>query len=279
MVMIAPAPVLRLAVARPSAITPRAAVAAAARIGGLALGTSAWWLAMQIQGRHGADLLAYSESLEDVSLDRHVERGLAVPRLADVRPRSLCPDDGGADYMADLVPIVCGFVLAVALIGLAVSAPRTALRHRHDLHRARPRRRLRFVQQSALIAPAVPRRRTGRTLVSAALEHRALPCWRSGWPSEPPPSSTRSGAAAWRRITLAATVVVVAVGNLPVLIGADLVDPALERRRRPKRGPRQRRPSTSWCPAPRPATARGRVRGVHVGLHRRSTAARLTNRW
>ena len=49
MLMIAPAPLLWLLVAvAERTVTRRAALAAAARIGGLALGTSAWWLVMQV---------------------------------------------------------------------------------------------------------------------------------------------------------------------------------------------------------------------------------------
>ena len=43
-------------------------VTTALRIGGLCLGVSLWWIAMlPIQGRHGADVLSYSETLEAVS--------------------------------------------------------------------------------------------------------------------------------------------------------------------------------------------------------------------
>ena len=69
LLMIAPAPVLWLLVAAAERrITWRRAGATAARIGGLSLGVSLWWIAMVvIQGRRGADVLAYSESLESVS--------------------------------------------------------------------------------------------------------------------------------------------------------------------------------------------------------------------
>ncbi len=68
--MIVPAPLLWLVhAAWDGEITWRRAVATAARIGGLCLAVSLWWLAMlSVQGRYGADVLAYSETLEAVSL-------------------------------------------------------------------------------------------------------------------------------------------------------------------------------------------------------------------
>ena len=240
MLMIAPAPVLWLAVAAVErTITPRAAGATAARIGGLALGTSAWWLAMQvIQGRHGADLLAYSESLEDVSLtatSSEAWRSLGY-WLMYVRDPYAPTTTAGADYMADLVPIVCGFVLVtVALVGLALVSF--------------PARRFAIAMTFAGLVLAVgvhpfssPSpiarlfRGDGQEGLSLALRSstRALPLLAIGLALGTAALVDAIGrAAGWRRIVLAATVVVVAVGNLPVLIGADLVDPALERDEQP----------------------------------------------
>ncbi|MGH8922751.1 MAG: alpha-(1-_3)-arabinofuranosyltransferase domain-containing protein, partial [Actinomycetes bacterium] len=69
LLMIAPAPVLWLIVAAiERQIGWGRAVATAARIAVLSLGVSLWWIAaIVIQGRRGAEVLAYSESLESVS--------------------------------------------------------------------------------------------------------------------------------------------------------------------------------------------------------------------
>ena len=101
--MVAPAPVLWLVLAVVErTVTARRAIVAATRIGVLSIGTSLWWLVMlSIQGRQGADLLAYSESLEDVSLTStatEVWRGLGY-WLTYVRDPFAPTTTAGADYM------------------------------------------------------------------------------------------------------------------------------------------------------------------------------------
>ena len=255
LLMIAPPRCCGCSSPSPSARSRRArAVAAAARIGGLALGTSAWWLAMQvIQGRHGADLLAYSESLEDVSLtatSSEAWRSLAgywlmyvrdpyaptttAGRLHDrpradrlrIRPRRRRPDRARRRQL-----------------------PRTALRHRHDVHRARPRRRRPPFGSPSPIARLF--RGDGQEGLSLALRSSTprSRCWSIGLALGTAALVDAIGrAGAWRRIALAATVVVVvALGNLPVLTGADLVDPALERDEQPPDGVDEAAAaSTSW---------------------------------
>ena len=77
-----------------------------------------WWIAMLvIQGRYGAEVLPYSESLADVSLTATGARGVAQPRLlAVLRPRPVRGDDdrvaalpvvdAGRSRVSYLVPIV-----------------------------------------------------------------------------------------------------------------------------------------------------------------------------
>ena len=69
LMMIAPAPVLWLLLAAAQRqVTWTRAAGTALRIGALSLAVSLWWIAMLVvQGRYGADVLAYSESLESVS--------------------------------------------------------------------------------------------------------------------------------------------------------------------------------------------------------------------
>jgi arabinofuranan 3-O-arabinosyltransferase len=70
LLLVAPAPVLWLLHAGAARMVPwRRIGIVAAKLAGFSLAVSLWWLVMlAIQGRHGADVLAYSESLEAVSL-------------------------------------------------------------------------------------------------------------------------------------------------------------------------------------------------------------------
>jgi len=113
--MIAPAPVLWLLVAaRDRRITWRRAVSTAARIGGLSIAVSLSWIVMVvIQGRHGADVLAYSESLQSVSFtstSTEVWRGLGY-WLMYVRDPYAATTSAGFDYMTWQRVIAAGFVL------------------------------------------------------------------------------------------------------------------------------------------------------------------------
>ena len=95
LMMIVPAPLLWLLIAGAERqITWRRAGSTAARIGVLSLGVSLWWMAMVIiQGRLGADVLAYSESLEAVSFTSTSHGGVARSGLlVDVHPRPLRRD-------------------------------------------------------------------------------------------------------------------------------------------------------------------------------------------
>ena len=67
--LIAPGPLLWLVHAgRARLVTWRAAVVTAVKLGAASLAVSTWWIAMLlVQGRHGADLLRFSETLRDVS--------------------------------------------------------------------------------------------------------------------------------------------------------------------------------------------------------------------
>ena len=240
MLMIAPAPILWLVVAvAERTVTLRTAGATALRIGGLALGTSAWWLAMQvIQGRSGADLLAYSESLEDVSFTAtsvEVWRSLGY-WLMYVRDPYAPTTTAGADYMTELLPVVCGLVLVVvALVGLAV------VRF--------PARRFAIVMTFAGLVLAVgvhpfvdpspiaeSFRGDGQQGLSLALRSstRALPLLAIGLALGSAALADAVGrTVAWRRTAFAGAVVLVALGNLPVLTSHGLVDPALERDEQP----------------------------------------------
>ena len=130
LVMIAPAPVLWLRRApwpsgrsrgagrSPTAAAHRRCCRSACRCGGSSM--------LAIQGRQGADVLAYSESLEVGQLHVDVDRGVARPRLlADVRPRRVRRDDDRrrATTWSSGRLIVAGFVLAARRPGRARASP------------------------------------------------------------------------------------------------------------------------------------------------------------
>jgi len=125
--MIIPAPALWLvhAVWRRD-ITWRRAVATAARTSVLCVAVSLWWIAMLvIQGRSGADVLAYSESLRSVSFTStatEVARGLGY-WLFYIRDSYAATTTASIDHLISLRIIAIGFaLLAACLIGLVATS-------------------------------------------------------------------------------------------------------------------------------------------------------------
>ncbi len=124
--MIAPAPVLWLVhAAWQRSITWRRAVTAALRIGGLSLGVSLWWIAMlAVQGRHGADVLSYSETLEAVSftsVSTETLRGLGY-WLFYIRDPFGFATSASVDYLESGRIIAIGFaLLACCVAGIALT--------------------------------------------------------------------------------------------------------------------------------------------------------------
>ena len=116
--MIAPGPILWLghAVAARE-IAWRRAVATALRIGALALLTALWWMSMLVvQGRNGADVLGYSESLEAVSATARAPetiRGMGY-WLAYVRDPFAATTTAALDHMSSVALILTGFALVTA---------------------------------------------------------------------------------------------------------------------------------------------------------------------
>lgn len=116
-VMIAPAPVLWLihtVVTR--ALTLRQAAAVVARITVLSVGVSAWWMAMVMtQRRHGAEVLGFSETLEDVSATAtatEVVRGLGY-WLFYVRDAFGPATSASAQYVTSVAGLLVSFVVVV----------------------------------------------------------------------------------------------------------------------------------------------------------------------
>ncbi|MEO6158516.1 MAG: alpha-(1-_3)-arabinofuranosyltransferase family protein, partial [Ilumatobacteraceae bacterium] len=124
--MIVPAPLLWLVhAAWQRTVTWRRAVLTALRVGVLSVAVSLWWIMMLlIQGKYGADVLAYSETLDAVSftsLSTETLRGLGY-WLMYVRDPFAFTTTSAVDYMASGRVIFAGFALLVVCItGLAVT--------------------------------------------------------------------------------------------------------------------------------------------------------------
>ena len=121
--MIAPAPVLWLLHAAWSrVITWRRALVTAGKIGGISALMSVWWIAMlSIQGKYGADVLGYSESLQAVSLTAssgEVLRGMGY-WLFYVRDPIGFATTAAFEYMSSGRLIAISFlVLGIGLVGI-----------------------------------------------------------------------------------------------------------------------------------------------------------------
>ena len=118
--MIIPAPVLWLVHAVwQRSITWRRALATAGKVALLSLAVSLWWIAMlMIQGKRGADVLAYSESLESVSFtstSTEVLRGLGY-WLFYIRDAFGATTTASLDYLAALRVMVLGVALLAAML-------------------------------------------------------------------------------------------------------------------------------------------------------------------
>ncbi len=123
--LVAPAPLLWLVhAAAGRQITWRRAAATAARLAGLSLAVSLWWIAMlAVQARHGADVLAYSETLEAVSFTSNAveaARGLGY-WLFYVRDPLGFATTASEHFMRSPIAVAISFALLLAgLCGLAL---------------------------------------------------------------------------------------------------------------------------------------------------------------
>ncbi len=122
--MVIPAPALWLVhSAWGRSITWRKALTTAGQTGLLCVGVSLWWIMMLvIQGRNGADVLVYSESLEAVSFtstSTEVTRGLGY-WLFYVRDAYAATTTASIDHLASGRTIVLGWVVVLTgLLGIA----------------------------------------------------------------------------------------------------------------------------------------------------------------
>jgi len=124
--MIIPAPALWLIhVAWRRDITWMRAVTTSAKVALLSMLVSLWWIVMlMIQGRYGADVLAYSESLESVSFtstSTEVVRGLGY-WLFYIRDAFAATTTASLDYLASIKIIAIGVaLLACCLVGIVAT--------------------------------------------------------------------------------------------------------------------------------------------------------------
>ncbi len=234
--MIAPAPILWLAHSvLQRTVTWQRAVAAAARIGALATVVSLWWIFMlRAQGAFGADVLAYSESLEATSLTSMSTETLrgAGYWLFYVRDPYAFTTTAAQHYMESGKAVALSFlVVLLCLLGLA-------------LVRWSQRRYAVLLVLCGIvlgvgvhpIADASPLMRPlaehSRSSLSLALRSstRALPMSNLGLALGVGALVTALAGTRFRLRALApALVIVLAIVNLPALWNGGLVDPALER--------------------------------------------------
>ena len=238
--MIAPAPVLWLVhAAVERTITWRRVFDTAARIGALSLGVSVWWIAMlRAQGTYGADVLAYSESLQATSLtssSTETLRGMGY-WLAYVRDPYAFTTTAARVYMESGRAIITSLAIVVlCLAGLALT------RWRQRRYAAL----LVFVgivlavgvhpidNSSPLMQPLAEHSRSSLSLALRS-STRALPLSNFGLALGIGALVTALLATRVRWRALApALVVLLAVANLPALFDGGLVDPALERDQTP----------------------------------------------
>lgn len=219
----------------------RATLALAARAGVLATGVSLWWAVMLvIQGRHGADVLPYSESLADVSFTAsapEVWRSLGY-WLFYVRDRFAPTTTASLPYLASSAGLAISFavtVLAVAALAgvrwrhrrfcaLLVAAGLVLAVGVHPIEDRSPLMRLLTGDGDEGLAlalrsstRAVPVALLGFALAIGSAVHAS---GRLRVPRRVPVGT---------EVLAASLVGVVALANLPALWKADLVDPALAR--------------------------------------------------
>ncbi len=242
--MIAPAPVLWLLhAAWQRSVSWRRAITTALRIGGASLAVSLWWITMlAVQGRHGADVLSYSETLEAVSftsVSTETLRSLGY-WLFYIRDPAGFATSASIDYLESGRIIVIGFALLLCcLAGIALTR----------WNQRRYAALLVFVGIVLAVgvhpiadpSPLMSKLATSsRSSLSLAIRSstRALPLSNFGLALGAGALATASSTLVARlrpRLRLVAPVMIIALAvlNLPALFNGGFVDPALERDQEP----------------------------------------------
>lgn len=231
--MVLPGPVLWLLFEwRSQRISLRKIGAAAARVGVLAIPASAWWVVMlSIQGRYGADVLRYSETLSTVSrsaISTEVVRSLGY-WLFYLRDPYAPSTTSSLPYQDSVPLILISFALvAVCLSGLVL----TRFRHRRYAIALVVCGVLLSVGVHPFASPAPLPSLLRDTGIGLALRSstRALPLVSLGMALGAAALVVAVSRGAARRHRLFPFLVVgLVTANLPSLWTADLVDPALAR--------------------------------------------------
>ena len=238
--MVAPAPILWLLHAlMQRTIEWRRALGAALRIGGLGVAVSLWWIVMlRAQGAYGADVLAYSESLQATSLtsaSTETLRGMGY-WLFYVRDPYAFTTTAAQAFMESGRAIAISFgLLLVCIAGLAVT--RWSQRRYAAL----------LVLAGIILAVGVhpiddasplmsPLAANSRSSLALAIRSstRALPVSNFGLALGAGALVAALAATRWRLRSLAPLLVILlAIVNLSALFDGNLVDPALERDQTP----------------------------------------------
>ena len=241
--LIAPGPVLWLIHAASAGdIRWRQAVAIALRTAVLCVAVSAWWIAMlAVQSRHGAPVLAYSETLDDVSRNAtgsEVLRSLGY-WLFYVRDPVAPTTTASGHYLASTGGIAISY--AVTLIGLAgLVVTRWAGRRFaallvlvgvvlavgiHPIDSPSPLMSLLTDDDGSGLALALRSSTRATPLIVLGLALGA-----SGLVAALPAQRPRKRGGYWAPRAIAGfAVALLALVNLPALWGFDLVDPAIDR--------------------------------------------------
>jgi arabinofuranan 3-O-arabinosyltransferase len=231
--LIAPAPIVWLVHAVwQRTITWRTGVVTALKLGGLSLLVSLWWIVMLlVQGKHGADVLAFSETLDAVShtsVSTEALRGLGY-WLFYVRDPYAFTTSASIDYMGSVkVIVVSWMLLVVCLLGLALT--RWSQRRYAAL----------LVGVGIVLAvgvhpiddpsPLMGPLRDSALGLALRSSTRALPLSTFGLALGAGALVTAVGAIRWRaRYAVAPLVVLLAVLDLPAAFTGGYVDVALER--------------------------------------------------
>ncbi len=238
--MIAPAPILWLVHAlMQRTIGWRRALGAALRIGALGAAVSLWWVAMlRAQGAYGADVLAYSESLQATSLtsaSTETLRGMGY-WLFYVRDPYAFTTTASQAYMESGRALAISFgLLLICMAGLALT--RWSQRRYAAL----------LVLAGIILAVGVhpiddasplmsPLAENSRSSLALAIRSstRALPMSNFGLALGAGAVVAGLAATRWKLRWFAPLfVILLAVVNLPALFDGNLVDPALERDQNP----------------------------------------------
>ncbi len=243
--MIVPAPVLWIVHTSWQGRIPwRRAIAVTARIAVLCLTVSIWWISMLIvQGRYGAPVLNYSETLDDVSRNAtgsEVVRGLGY-WLFYQRDAFAPTTTASFDYLVSLRTIAVSYaVVVVGLLGLALTSwPQRRFAAMcmavgavlavgvHPIDQPSPVMALLVNDDGSGLALALrsSTRAVPVFLLGIALGAGALV---SALPARLPANgNARSGAGL--RVAAALGVALLAIANLPSLWNRAFVDPAIDR--------------------------------------------------